>query len=184
MGGGQAVEEVDVEGTHEGVRTSIHAKRHGHPMLRRARVFRRFLRPKAWYYSLLALRCGGGGRQLCTAGTPRPETKHATHKTHIAWLSSACRRRGIQESHWATALPHNRPSVITMPAAQSHSYAAHGVTLARGCCWASNALPRLLAICYGYSGGGLLVSSKPVSRPPLCFFGLPLVSLRQICVGK
>ena len=111
-------------------------------------------RPKAWYYSLLALRSGGGGRQLCTAGTPQPETKHAAHETHIVWLSSACRRRGTQESRWATALPHNRPSVRTMPAARSPSYAAQPTTCyTRGCCWASNALPRLLAICHGCSGG-------------------------------
>ena len=43
----------------------------------------------------------------------------------------------------------------------------------RSCCWARNALPRLLAICHGCSGGSLLVSRKPDSRPPLCFFGLP-----------
>ena len=131
-------------------------------------------RPKAWYYSLLALRSGGGGRQLCTAGTPQPETKHAAHETHIVWLSSACRRRGTQESRWATALPHNRPSVRTMPAARSPSYAAQPTTCyTRGCCWASNALPRLLAICHGCSRGGLLVSRKPGIRPPLCISGLP-----------
>ena len=128
---------------------------------------------------------GGGGRQLCTAGTPRPETKHATNKTHIAWLPSACRRRGIQESHWATALPHNRPSRFC------ENYACCAIPLlcstrcyTRGCCWASNALPRLLAICHSCSGGGLLVSRKPDSRPPLLLLRLTL-SLWQRCVqGK
>ena len=147
-----------VEGTHEGVRASIHAKKHGRPMLRRARVIRRIPRPKAWYYSLLALlraAVGGGSSARRAAG-------------HAIARDKAC---DIRDTHRMAfiRMPEERDPRVSLgngsPTQQAlcENYACCATPLpcstrcyTCGCCWASNMLPRLLAICHGCSEGGLV----------------------------